>query len=168
MTIYFIQAGELGPVKIGHGTNPRRRLHNLQIGSAEPLRLLGIREGDEEEERHLHQRFAHLHIRGEWFTFSPEMLDGLSVVHFRRKTLNCKTHDPMKNSATRIIERFGGTRALARAIDKPASTVQSWKDSGRIPAQHQGTVLAAARLAAIGLAPEDFFEASEPQPPEAA
>ncbi len=67
------------------------------------------------------------------------------------------------NIATRIIDRFGGTRALARAIDRPPSTVQSWKDSGYIPAQHQGAVLEAAKRAAIGLAPADFFE-----PPEAA
>ncbi len=62
------------------------------------------------------------------------------------------------NIATRIISRFGGTRALARAIDKPPSTVQSWKDSGLIPAQHQAAVLDAAKRAAIGIAPEDFFE----------
>ncbi len=65
------------------------------------------------------------------------------------------------NVATRIVERFGGTRALARAIGKPPSTVQSWKDSGLIPAQHQAAVLAAAKKAALGLSTDDFFEAAE-------
>lgn len=60
-------------------------------------------------------------------------------------------------TAELIIERFGGTRALARVLGKPPTTVQSWKDAGHIPAKHQGDVLAAATANGIPLTPADFF-----------
>lgn len=61
------------------------------------------------------------------------------------------------SSAERIINLFGGTRALANALDLPPSTVQSWKDAGLIPAKHQQTVLDKAIELGISLTPADFF-----------
>ena len=48
--IYFIQAGEHGPVKIGVAQNPSARLAALQTGSPTPLRLMAQlhAEGDEQ------------------------------------------------------------------------------------------------------------------------
>ena len=59
--------------------------------------------------------------------------------------------------AERIIDKFGGTRKAASRLGLPPSTVQSWKDAGRIPAKHQPDVLAAAQEDNLGLKPEDFF-----------
>ncbi len=50
MPVYLIQAGENGPVKIGHGRFPLRRLQNLQAGCPERLRLLGTIPGGADEE----------------------------------------------------------------------------------------------------------------------
>lgn len=61
--------------------------------------------------------------------------------------------------AETIIGKFGGTRPLATALRLPASTVQSWKDTGRIPAKHQQAVLDKARETSIDLTPADFFDA---------
>jgi hypothetical protein len=61
--VYFIQAGENGPVKIGYTYEPEKRLIAMRV-------VPGNRYG----ERRLHQHFAHLRIRGEWFSFSEEML----------------------------------------------------------------------------------------------
>lgn len=58
-----------------------------------------------------------------------------------------------------IIEKFGGTRKFAAALDLPPSTVQSWKDTGRIPSKHQQAVLDRARENNVELSPADFFEA---------
>ena len=74
MTIYFIRAGDDGFVKIGKSKCPDKRLASLQ--SANPLRLSIIRtiDGDSAEERIVHMAFEHLHVHGEWFRFSDEML----------------------------------------------------------------------------------------------
>ncbi len=59
--------------------------------------------------------------------------------------------------AEKIIERFGGTRKAASRLGLPPSTVQSWKDAGRIPAKHQPDVLHAAQEDNLGLTEKDFF-----------
>lgn len=64
--------------------------------------------------------------------------------------------------AETIIERFGGTRALARALCKPPTTVQSWKDSGLIPSKHHEHLMQVAREKGVDLRPDDFF-ASQPE-----
>ncbi|WP_408868673.1 carph-isopro domain-containing protein [Asaia sp. VD9] len=58
-------------------------------------------------------------------------------------------HIPHMTIATDIITRLGGTRAAAKLLDKPPSTVQSWKGSGFIPARYQGEILEKARHAGI-------------------
>jgi hypothetical protein len=72
--IYFIRAGYSGPVKIGRADDPRSRLEYLQTGHYETLEIVRSLTGDFREERWLHQEFANLRIRGEWFHFSPDML----------------------------------------------------------------------------------------------
>ncbi len=56
-----------------------------------------------------------------------------------------------------IVETFGGVRAMAKAVGRPASTVQSWKDRGSIPDDHKPGVLAAAQRLGLGIEPPDFF-----------
>jgi len=68
--------------------------------------------------------------------------------------------------APKIIKRFGGTRAAAAAMRLPPSTVQSWKDTGLIPAKHQQKILDAARANGIALEPADFFDAPDVQAAE--
>lgn len=66
-TVYFIQAGEAGPVKIGTTRDPQKRLRMLQCAHPDVLELrLAVPEADEVL---FHQRFSHLRIRGEWFRF---------------------------------------------------------------------------------------------------
>ena len=65
--VYFIQAGHSGPVKIGVAYDPVARLRDLQVASHEELRLVGVMLGTPAVESALHQKFAELHIRGEWF-----------------------------------------------------------------------------------------------------
>lgn len=68
-------------------------------------------------------------------------------------------------SAAVIIDKFGGTRAMASALELPPSTVQSWKVSGFIPARHQTKVLETARGLGLDLRPSDFFELPEDESP---
>lgn len=61
------------------------------------------------------------------------------------------------NPAAVIIERFGGLTALARALGhKHVTTVQGWRDSGRIPAKQQPLVLAAAERCGVDVQPADL------------
>lgn len=67
---YFV-ADEHGRVKIGHtDVGARHRIAELQTGNADELILLGITEQNECE---LHVKFAHYHVRGEWFVLSEEI-----------------------------------------------------------------------------------------------
>jgi DNA-binding XRE family transcriptional regulator len=76
----MIRAGESGPVKIGHSNNPAGRLIDIQIAHYEKIWLLRLFEGGEAEEAMLHMRFADLHIRGEWHSFSRLMLGDVGLV----------------------------------------------------------------------------------------
>lgn len=84
MTVYFIM-DEGGAIKIGHSIgNPLARLNGLQTGNPRPLKLLVAIPGGREAEQELHQRFAGLRIRGEWFKPDPRLLgfiEGLLYVY---------------------------------------------------------------------------------------
>lgn len=73
MPVYFIQAGS-GPVKIGYAGNPQKRCLQLQIGHYEPLQILRVLEGNRTTEKWLHNHFDAWRIKGEWFTYAPDML----------------------------------------------------------------------------------------------
>lgn len=66
-----------------------------------------------------------------------------------------------ENVAARIIDgKFGGVRKAARKGNWKPSTVQSWKDAGRIPAKRQPEVLAAGRDLPNPVTPDDFFDSA--------
>lgn len=65
--IYFIQAGDGGPIKIGRATNVLDRMSSMQSDNHERLKLIGVTEGRRSRERELHARFRHLRMHGEWF-----------------------------------------------------------------------------------------------------
>jgi hypothetical protein len=70
--VYFIQAGEGGPVKIGWSDDVGKRLRDLQGAHYEELRLLCVygglgRQGHTRLEKVFHRVYAPARIRGEWF-----------------------------------------------------------------------------------------------------
>lgn len=75
-SVYFIQSGAGGPIKIGFSDDPGRRLAQLQTGHSGPLALMGWIQGDVSRERELHARFRADRIRedGEWFRPSEALL----------------------------------------------------------------------------------------------
>lgn len=79
MAVYIIRAGSEGPVKIGKANNPVARITALQGAHYEELRVVRLLSGGRREEQRLHNMFAALHIRGEWFRFSPDMLGDIGV-----------------------------------------------------------------------------------------
>lgn len=71
--VYFIEASEVGRVKIGIADDPKSRLAILQIGSPCALRLAATiecpdRSRAKDIELTLHSLFAPISLRGEWFS----------------------------------------------------------------------------------------------------
>lgn len=76
--IYFIQAEEGGPIKIGYVTEAsgvKRRLSQIQTGSSDKLVVRAVQDGGPAREKELHQRFAEWRIKGEWFRPAYEICE---------------------------------------------------------------------------------------------
>lgn len=152
MAVYFIRAGENGPVKIGVAVDIPRRMAVMQSGNHLPLKLIREMDGSYMEESWLHRYFREAHVRGEWFEYRDAMLtvevgDTLSCGH--------------ANIAGRIIDYCGGYHRLALALKIDVSNVYRFtypKDrggtGGSIPLQHMQTLLKKFP----SLKPDDFFD----------
>ncbi len=88
MSVYFIQRGIDGPIKIGSTRNVDQRLSVLQIASPEILTVRLILDGGLAEERVLQRRFAADRIHGfsrEWFQPSEAILDFIHAQPFEAR-----------------------------------------------------------------------------------
>lgn len=73
-TVYFIGCPEADAVKIGATSNRvYERLNQAQVNCPLKLVLLGVSDGGYSVEAALHERFAHLRIRGEWYRLAGEI-----------------------------------------------------------------------------------------------
>lgn len=70
--VYFVQwASSPSMVKIGYSSSPRERFASFLTSSPDTLVVIKIFEGDQEDEKLLHERFASCRERREWFRLSP-------------------------------------------------------------------------------------------------
>lgn len=72
--VYFIQAIDGGPIKIGKAALPRTRLRTLQTAHHQELRLIGYVRGGGAVEQIILREFAAIRIRGEWFKPTRRLL----------------------------------------------------------------------------------------------
>jgi hypothetical protein len=74
--VYFISCGTKGPIKVGFTAdrNPNARIRQLQIGSPEPLTLIGTIMAYASIERTIQTFLGPHHVRGEWFEREPALL----------------------------------------------------------------------------------------------
>lgn len=80
-SLYFIQKGSDGPIKIGIAENVDRRMKELQTGNAVRLNLLAkVAQTKDLNEGLLHEKFSHIRMNGEWFEPARELLDFISEV----------------------------------------------------------------------------------------
>lgn len=75
--IYFLQATDGGPVKVGFTTQDvEDRVKQLESHYGKPLAVLATLPGDHDREREIHERFAHLRLgRTEQFQPARELMD---------------------------------------------------------------------------------------------
>lgn len=67
----------------------------------------------------------------------------------------------MKSPAEKIIKAFGGMTKLSRSLGCAVSTVQGWKERGRIPQDHWLPIIEAAKREGQEIALEDFLAPSD-------
>lgn len=69
---YFVRVGDA--IKIGSATNFKRRLHALQTAHEKPIEVLAVVPASIADEFAVHQLFAGIRTRGEWFRADEELL----------------------------------------------------------------------------------------------
>lgn len=99
MYVYFVRAGNTGPIKIGVAVNVDNRLKTLQTGNHLELRLVAkikcrSKADAYSMERNLHKKFKGKHIRGEWFS-STIRLDQVNDFDVVTKSNIDNTHATM-------------------------------------------------------------------------
>lgn len=122
MPVYFIRAGEDGPVKIGVAQDVRVRLADLQVAHHEELHVINAVGGDSSAERRAHRIYAHKRLRGEWFEFCPSM-ERLTQDDLRGRI----------ETFADVIDAWPSLQSLADDIGARYGTVQVWKHRSSIP-----------------------------------
>ena len=152
MAVYFIQAGEGGPVKIGCAANVKKRIKELQCGCPEVIKLLREVEGNRSEEAWFHARFAKFRVRknGEWFRFHEDMMTEVfvdtPVVVLRKEP---------KNQYAKFIDDLGGASFVSTALGISHSVVCNWRNRG-VSWMHRTQLVQMAKKSRVAV-PADFL-----------
>ncbi len=79
--LYLIQCGgECGPLKIGWSDDPAQRLMELQIANPYALKIIATyKTAKKNDEFWFHHQMLRLHMRGEWFRFSPALVEAFEA-----------------------------------------------------------------------------------------
>lgn len=78
MTIYFMQEGDDGLIKIGFVRKPEsvaRRRAGIQFGVKRPMNVIGLMDGLRSKEKAVHARFEEFRENGEWFKPARPIMD---------------------------------------------------------------------------------------------
>lgn len=140
-SVYFIQAGESGPIKIGLADNVGRRFSALRVNCPLPLSLLGTVEGGRAKELELHRKFSDVRTQGEWFSPNSALLDWIKVNavppsrqpkarQYTRKSFPAGTEF---SSTAEVIEALGGYRAAAQITGRKDSAAWNWHKFATFP-----------------------------------
>ena len=128
--IYFISAGDGGPIKIGKcKVSVRKRIKTLQIGSAIKLVPIGQMEGSTQEEDEIHSVFDRYRIHGEWFNPAEELLSFIRA--------NCTPIDMTEKRRGR--GKGENTKGHAIVVRCKFSDFVQWRNVAR----RRGTTIAA-------------------------
>lgn len=114
LTIYLVQAGETGPVKVA--LTSQTALDRLQAGNPDPLIVRAIYEAAAREDLHeLHEALAGHHVRGDWY--APAVLEHdvpLRRVQFdeaaQDRRIEADAEQERVDRAARLLAHFARTR----------------------------------------------------------
>lgn len=154
MAVYFIQAGEGGPVKIGFARNIADRMKKIKSDNHEELRLVAAFVGDVADEISIHAMFSMHRLRGEWFR--PDVIAGLGEVSLVPiLALMPKAGDPFESldaagprATMRLAEYLAAMRlrpsSFARQVGVSHTTVMRWASGEVAPSLDAMERIAAA------------------------
>lgn len=77
--LYFFEAGDGGPIKIGRSRNVKKRLYAVQTSSPQKVRLLAVLGGEGWNEKVWHSVFRDLRMSGEWFEPDDDLLKAINL-----------------------------------------------------------------------------------------
>lgn len=119
--IYFVQAVDGGPIKIGMTRNMVKRIRSLNGASPSPLRVLGVIDGNQVQEKTLHVRFKADRIFNEWFKPSGALL-ALIEAEARPWTTECddNVHSGLLGAKEKSLATFA---ELSRQFSDDAAKV---------------------------------------------
>lgn len=125
MAVYFVQAGEGGPIKIGFTAGDvRRRIAELRTGCPYPLIPLGTIDGNESRERELHRQFRSERIGREWFAPCLELMALIANAN------PVSDIDKEQTLASKAIDTLGGNTEVAALFGVRENTVSMWRTRG--------------------------------------
>ncbi len=160
MPVYFIQAGEKGPVKIGYAKDVFARAYGLQCGHYDTLNIIRVIDLECWAELWLHDHFKLSRIRGEWFKYTPEMESVVPCESQRERFSPQKpTHTPCIVVVPKLqafLDSQGLTRGeFADQIGTTAEAVRLWLTGQRIPKRKSTEKIVAITNGAVQ--PNDFY-----------
>jgi hypothetical protein len=111
--VYFITDNYA--IKIGWSLTPAARMANLQTSHHRDLRMIGSITGVKRHEKMLHERFKHLHIRGEWYRNDGELHDFLEGMKDEGRFVDFNEHE-MDRKMDRLRKRFRNDQKMLEAM----------------------------------------------------
>jgi hypothetical protein len=125
--IYFIQAQDAGPIKIGStGDNPRKRMVKIQSDCPWPVKLLGAIEGTVSQEKQIHLVLSRYKTQGEWFEADPVVLAAVATA------LECGVPAAFDEP---VIE-----------IDEAAHPLRKWREERKLTQTAAGKLLGTSHV----------------------
>lgn len=131
MSVYFARQGITGNVKIGFTTDIVKRIKSLQTGQPHHIWLMRLFDGDQQDEKAAHRRFAHLAIGREWFRFHPDMMGDVGlqempapeIGRYHKHNWPCSAGDYERELHKEALAAIGGPDELARRCSVPPWSV---------------------------------------------
>lgn len=148
MSVYFMQASDGGPVKIGSSKNIEQRRKQLESDYKRSLVILRIVEGGRKEEQAIHEQFSHLSLGNELFQPGPDLMEFIGRPLLAGANPEAVVAFP---NMTRSFVSFKGTMAM-----------EAWID-GLVDHTHQGTRALLVKNALREYAERHGYEKPQPR-----
>ena len=138
--IYVVRDEATGLVKLGYSNSPYHRISKIRSDCPGELSIIAVTEGDRATESELHDRFSHLHVRGEWHRYEGDLERWAASIPHLVKPIGERPAEVV------LAER------LSAATGVGYITARSWVRRGGIPGRYWKAIDAAGVMTLVELA----------------